>query len=930
MAGNGVPVLLITANVGSIFEEPSVMLKIWTEEFLSTISKLDPKFIALHCQEVGGKNYEQSMRHVEDFVRLLMSSEELRLFDKIRVFLDEDYSSAEHFTALGNFYFVHESLSDVLLWDFNDCTFIPVNGKEVHSGNIEAVTTKEKAKFPQEFFPECKWSRKGFLRTRWSISGTVFDLINIHLFHDASNFIAMETFPSVYSKTRRRALEHTLDRFHNDKYPNVPYFLFGDFNFRTDTASVIKKLTEDTQERRLSNKGNISKLQFHNRDDDLILTLGKKEFSHYEHQNVFMKNGAEWLREYDKELGDFEGRLFEFPINFVPSYPFQEDVNEPVNYMQTRVPAWCDRVLLSPTAKTLVQNINDSEAVEYGIIGPTTCMGDHKPVYLKASLISDAGMIDCCSLPIALEFCFRVPNNYPELLSMLPDCNSYANVRADFVDRSSNLLHAIPVKHDPYTPDSMDSPSPNALMASGEVPDLDTDHNDSNNVASSALRSTIQITSTASSRRLVNRAVSPALLKSRLELIVQNKRHEDVDLDVDFSDIKRSPSECHLRSWPDAEDRHWCVRKNRCNSDVSWQRSHVLTEAWIQGRGHQGYHSFSNFANQSSSNLNPPDVVDGLPPDLIIPRIAIINASNFESNTSSVYFHDDRLSNYSENKLSAYSDGRTKTLSGEAVSSEKSDEICDKMDEEGNNRLTPNAERIIKIKSKDTYPKSHSEPMELSSKKPYCKKDNGEFIEDECDMCKEMKCQIIEAQALVRNTSCMKNDVYHDDRTNDELIMKCDIPDEPCFKGKNTRFTEILLENQPNFQALQKIYVNHGKGHMDPDRINVEINDKPYERFGAQIESLGDRDCDSNVIKICSDEYADHAVSPDTEIINCESKQRICTFKCTRSNSTHSQDISDHAGNVKLKLKAYKVTERYKSNIIGKRTRCKKCCCVIS
>lgn len=157
---------------------------------------------------------------------------------------------------------------------FLECIFTPVNGKEVHSGNIEAVTTKEKAKFPQEFFPECKWSRKGFLRTRWCVSGTVFDLINIHLFHDASNFIAMETvrnfhdclddtftcfscdfccfvltyelwfsslqFPSVYSKTRRRALEHTLDRFHNDKYPNVPYFLFGDFNFRTDTASVIK------------------------------------------------------------------------------------------------------------------------------------------------------------------------------------------------------------------------------------------------------------------------------------------------------------------------------------------------------------------------------------------------------------------------------------------------------------------------------------------------------------------------------------------------------------------------------------------------------------------------------------------------------------------------------------------------------------------
>lgn len=494
---------------------------------------------------------------------------------------------------------------------------------------------------------------------------------------------------------------------------------------------------------------------------------------------------------------------------------------------------------------------------------------------------------------------------------MLPDCNNYANARADFVDRSSNLLHAIPVKHDPYTPDSMDSPSPNALMASGEVPDLDTDHIDNNNVASSATRSN-QVTS----RRLLDRAVSPALLKSRLELIVQNKRHEDADLDV--SDIKRSPSECYLRSWPDAEDRHWCVRKNRCNSDVSWQRSHVLTEAWIQGKGHQGYHSFSNFANQSSSNSSQPEVVDGLPPDLIIPRIAIINASNFESNASSVYFHDDRLSNYSENKLSAYSDGRTKTLSGEAVSSEKSDEICDKTDEEESNRLTPNAEiNGIEINGKNTYSKGPSiEPA--SSKKLYSKKDNEEFTEDKCDMCKETKkCQIIEAQALVRN---MKNDVFH--RTNDES----------CFQDKNTRFTDILLENQPNSQA-QKVYVNHNKARTDPNETTkVEINDKSYERSSSQTEPFGDRgDCDSNVIKICSDVQADHAVSNDVEIISCENKQKMYASKSTRSNSVHSQDISDHAGNARLKLKALdKVTERYKSNIVEKRTRCKKCCCVVS
>lgn len=35
-----------------------------------------------------------------------MSSEELRLFDKVRVYLDEDYSSAENFTVSMNYYIV--------------------------------------------------------------------------------------------------------------------------------------------------------------------------------------------------------------------------------------------------------------------------------------------------------------------------------------------------------------------------------------------------------------------------------------------------------------------------------------------------------------------------------------------------------------------------------------------------------------------------------------------------------------------------------------------------------------------------------------------------------------------------------------------------------------------------------------------------------
>lgn len=576
MAG-GLPVVLITANVGSIFEEPKNMLKIWTEEFLSTITRLDPKFIALHCQEVGGKNYEQSMRHVEEFVRLLMSSEELRLFDKVRVYLDEDFSSPEHFTALGNFYFVHDSLKDVFLWDFKDGEFLPVNGKEVHSGNIETVSTKEKAKFPQDFFPECKWSRKGFLRTRWSISGTIFDLINIHLFHDASNFIAMETFPSVYSKTRRRALEHTLERFHNDQYPNAPYFVFGDFNFRTDTASVIKKLTEDTRESKTSAKGSISKMQFRNNDDSVVLTLGKKEFAHYKHQNVFIENEGQWLREYDKELDDFNGRLFEFPIKFIPSYPFEEDIQEGGNYMQTRVPAWCDRILLSSTAKQLVQNIQPND-VEYGIIGPTKCMGDHKPVYLKVNLALNAGMINCCNLKTIAQFCFRVPDNYLDLVSMLPVSRSCAKSFA--TDRSSNFLHATPIKHDPYTPDSMESPSPNAMAAVGFTPNLELESSEKSEPN--------------------HRILSPALLKSKLEEMIATQESMDSEQEIDI-----------------AND----LRRNRSNSDVSWRKKKLS-----ENDSDHGFHSYDNIFSKTNAifELETRE----------IPQIKIINASNMVSNES--------------------------------------------------------------------------------------------------------------------------------------------------------------------------------------------------------------------------------------------------------------------------------------------------------
>lgn len=48
----------------------------------------------------------------------------------------------------------------------------------------------------------------------WSLGlpHSAFDLVNIHLFHDASNILAREKSPSVYSGMRQKALGFVLDR----------------------------------------------------------------------------------------------------------------------------------------------------------------------------------------------------------------------------------------------------------------------------------------------------------------------------------------------------------------------------------------------------------------------------------------------------------------------------------------------------------------------------------------------------------------------------------------------------------------------------------------------------------------------------------------------------------------------------------------------
>ncbi|KAK3094842.1 hypothetical protein FSP39_006936 [Pinctada imbricata] len=380
---------------------PDHMLKLWLREVLKTVHNYEPGMVALHCQEVGGKNYEASMQHVNQFVKAMLGCEELQKYDRARVFLDEDYTAADKFTALGNLYFIHECLEDVAIWDFMECRFVPVEGREVLSGNIENVQIKEKAKFPQDFFPDFKWSRKGFIRTRWSIRNVQFDLINIHLFHDASNIIAMQDSPSVYSGNRKAAFLHTLKRFEQDQFDKVPMFIFGDFNFRLDSKRLVQTLTSKTKSiQTKGKKDQVSKIVYTDENNGkTVLTIESKGFDHHDkHTELFFKR-AKTLHKYDNEIHSYKDKVAEFDITFPPSYPFSEDVNDGMCYMKTRCPSWCDRILLSHSAKNIIFT-DEKHKPRYDLIGKDICMGDHKPVYLFLHLKRSQGNSSVPSSPV--------------------------------------------------------------------------------------------------------------------------------------------------------------------------------------------------------------------------------------------------------------------------------------------------------------------------------------------------------------------------------------------------------------------------------------------------------------------------------------------------------------------------------------------------
>eukprot|EP00730_Choanoeca_flexa_P007007 TRINITY_DN12265_c0_g3_i4.p4 TRINITY_DN12265_c0_g3~~TRINITY_DN12265_c0_g3_i4.p4 ORF type:complete len:117 (+),score=20.77 TRINITY_DN12265_c0_g3_i4:393-743(+) len=100
MAGKGCRCLLLTANVGTLFEQYDQLSASWCQEIVNAITASKASFVALHLQETGGKHVDQGLKLVPDFLRHLSQHADMAEFQRCFAIFDDNSTSAKFTVCL--------------------------------------------------------------------------------------------------------------------------------------------------------------------------------------------------------------------------------------------------------------------------------------------------------------------------------------------------------------------------------------------------------------------------------------------------------------------------------------------------------------------------------------------------------------------------------------------------------------------------------------------------------------------------------------------------------------------------------------------------------------------------------------------------------------------------------------------------------------
>jgi inositol-1,4,5-trisphosphate 5-phosphatase len=218
---------------------------------------------------------------------------------------------------------------------------------------------------------EAEKSRKGLIITSLQVDSRKMYFVNVHLYHDADNVVAMSKSPSEYAEKRTRGLVEVFQILltRGGASVNDGIFVFGDLNTRLDGHRFIQNSNSESERVKVKAK---------------CLKMPEELWGR------FSTPGA-WpaLRELDREgqmMMDSVAevckvQLCELPREFGPTYSLsnEEGMEDCGTYKEERLPAWCDRVFANAAAMTSVADF------QYWVC-PLHVL-DHRGVYLIFTML---------------------------------------------------------------------------------------------------------------------------------------------------------------------------------------------------------------------------------------------------------------------------------------------------------------------------------------------------------------------------------------------------------------------------------------------------------------------------------------------------------------------------------------------------------------
>jgi hypothetical protein len=320
---------LLQCNACLLFEEFETCAPRWRAHVEHVCEEKQPDLLVVYFQEVGGSS-ALSLRNIHQ-VQAMLSDITPPSYWCSQLLYQTDCDTSL-FTALGMVIWIRQGMPTDEWVALQHTDGVPMN----------IVWGKD---------PSVK-GRKGFMHVQlqlqlrsWNTS-RVLHLVNVHLTHDADNLESIRQHTSIYAEKRLQSLLWIFEQAQLD--PGRDWCLVGgDFNWRLDGKAFVEAVQgklDANMTLSITPSSFILSPSLQHFCQTHWQQLGQSCGKQHEFEAVNKAMTLKYLHLHHCNQSNECQALHEWESAWNPTYPLAIGAS---GYTQKRIPAWCDRILLT-------------------------------------------------------------------------------------------------------------------------------------------------------------------------------------------------------------------------------------------------------------------------------------------------------------------------------------------------------------------------------------------------------------------------------------------------------------------------------------------------------------------------------------------------------------------------------------------------------